>query len=164
MAISVEDYVTGVRAKVPEARALVERLAKDHDEKRLVWQLNDDLVHLLLWSWRVGDSDACTRLLDVMESGLVDTDEDDYAPVYNAVFIGVIETIETRLQREDFAAFVETWPPEMRKQGLKFQESEDDEYDDEGPDAFPPPLGWRIRWTLRHPIRTRLGTRISYAG
>lgn len=156
--------MTGVRVTVPEARALVERLAKDHDEKRLVWQLNDDLVHLLLWSWRAGDRDTCARLLDVMESGLVHTSEDDDAPVWNSVFIGVIETVEHRLSRDDFAAFIETWPPEMREQGLKFQESEDDEYDDGGPDVFPPPLGWRIRWTLRHPIRTRLGTRISYAG
>lgn len=164
MAISVEDYVTDVLSKIPEARALVERLASNYDEKGLVWQLNDDLVHLLLWSWRVGDSDACARILSAMEFGLADTGEDDYAPVYNSVFIGVIETVEHRLHRDDFAAFVATWPPEMRELGLVFQEASEDEYDDEGSGVFPPPLGWRIRWTLRHPIRTRLGTRISYAG
>lgn len=42
MAISVEDYVAGVRSRVPEARALVERLAENHDEKGLVWQLSDE--------------------------------------------------------------------------------------------------------------------------
>lgn len=164
MAIGVEDYFAAVRANLPEARALVDKLAAEGRTDD-VWQLNDDLVHLLLWSWRTGDIETCTRILGVLELGLVDTDDDDYAPVWNSVGIGVVETIDRDLQRDDFAAFVETWPPALREQGLPYTTAlGEDEFYDDGPDTFRLPLASRVRWALRHPIRSRLGTRITYAG
>ncbi|MDQ3157678.1 MAG: hypothetical protein M3Q98_13300 [Actinomycetota bacterium] len=163
MAISVEDYFAAVRANLPEARVLVDKLAAEGRADE-VWQLNGDLVHLLLWSWRTGDRDTCTRILGVMELGLVDTD-DDYAPVWNSVGIGVVETIDRDLQRDDFAAFVETWPPALREQGLPYTTAlREDEFYDEEPDTFRLPLGPRVRWALRHPISSRLGTRIRFTG
>ena len=163
MAISVEDYFAAARANLPEARVLVDKLAAE-DRPDDVWQLNDDLVHLLLWSWRTGDRDTCARILGVMELGLGGTD-DDHAPVWNSVGIGVVETIDRDLQRDDFVAFVETWPPALREQGLPYTTAlREDEFYDEGPDTFRLPLGPRVRWALRYPISSRLGTRIRYAG
>ena len=161
MAISVEDYFAAVRANVPEARELADKLATER-RPDAVWQLNDDLVHLLLWSWRTGDRNTCNRILGVMEQALVDTDDDDYAPVWNSVGIGVIETIDRDLYRDDFAAFIETWPPMMRQHGLPYLAVRDD-FDDEM-DDFHLPLGPRVRWVLRHPIASRLGTRMRFTG
>jgi hypothetical protein len=164
MAISAERYIAEVRSNLPEAHTLLARLVEHHEALSQVWQLNGDLTHLLLWSWRSGDRDTCARILGVMERGLIDTSESEYAPVWNSVGIGVVETIHRDLAPDDFAAFVETWPPALRAQGLLQTTSWDDECCDEGPDMFRIPLGPRVRWALRHPISSRLGTRIRFAG
>ncbi|MCW2746975.1 MAG: hypothetical protein JWP10_117 [Nocardioidaceae bacterium] len=98
-----------------------------------------------------------------MEQGLIDTDENDHAPVFNSVGIGVVETIHQRLAHKDFVAFVETWPPAMREQALAYKTPWGEDFLEDDPDTFQISFRWRLRWTLRHPIRTRLGTRISFA-
>lgn len=164
MAISVDDYLAEVRADLPEAHALLNRLTESHEGVDLVWQLNTDLTHLLLWTWRSGDRDTCARILQVLERGLIGTAEDDYAPVWNSVGIGVVETIHRDLAADDYAEFVQTWPPTLREQGLMQEPFDDDEWDDDMPETFRIPLGMRVRWALRHPVRSRLGTRMTFAG
>lgn len=165
MAISAEQYIAEVRSALPQAHALLDQLRKDHDDLEQVWQVNNDLTFLLLWSWRAGDQHTCARILRVMEKGLVGPEKDgDYAPVWNSIGIGVIETVHRDLAPDDFAAFVETWPPEMRAQGLNQEPFHDEDWDEDFPESFELPLGRRVRWALRHPIRTRLGTRFTFAG
>lgn len=165
MAISVDDYLAAVRTTLPEARGLLTRLAHDQEGIGVVWQINNDLTHLLVWAWRSGDLTTCERILGVMEQGLINTDDGDDAPVWNSVGIGVVETVQRDLAPEDFAAFVETWPPALREQGLLHSGSRDDEaWWNEKSEEFQIPIGKRVRWVLRHPIRTRLGTRIRFAG
>ena len=163
MAISFPEYISAVRVDVPEAREFVDRLAEDYKDIGLVAQINIGLTHLLLWSWRSGDQETCARILGVMERGLVDTDEDDYAPVWNTVGIGVVETVAHDLAPDDFAAFVESWPPALRERGL-LQTTWDDECCEEGPESFRPPFSRRVRCALRHPVNSRHGRRGLYAG
>jgi hypothetical protein len=163
MPISVDDYLAEVRADLPEARELLDRLAESHEGVDLVWQLNTDLTHLLLWSWRSGDRDTCARILGVMERGLIDTADGEHAPVWNSVGIGVVEVVHRDLAADDFAEFVQTWPPTLREQGLMHERFDDDEWADDMPELFQIPLGLRVRWALRHPVRSRLGTRITFA-
>lgn len=168
MAITAEQYIAEVRSSLPEAHKLLDRLAQDHEPVNLVWQVNNDLTFLLLWAWRAGDRDTCDRILGVMEQGMIDTNEGDDAPVWNSVGIGVTESVHRDLAPDDFAAFIEIWPPAMHAQGLRMHatrwDEDDDDYWDGDPDSFQLPPGFRLRWALRHPIRSRLGTRITFAG
>ncbi|MCW2801008.1 MAG: hypothetical protein JWQ70_2480 [Aeromicrobium sp.] len=137
---------------------MVARLAESHREIGLVAQVNIGLTYLLVWSWTARDLDTCARVLDVMELAVVDTEDDDYAPVYNSVAIGMVEHVHRDLYMpDDFAAFVETWPPVLRERGLVMAGPGPYRYavwDDEGPDEFRIPLRLRARLAVRHPIRT----------
>ena len=164
MAISVEEYLAAVRTNLPEARTLLARLAEQHQDIALVVQVNRDLTRLLLWSWRSGDVDTAARILGVMEQALVDTDDDDYAPVYNSIGIGMVEDVHHSLPPDEFEAFVETWPPALREQGRLQKAPWDDEDFDAGLDSFQIPLRLRVRWAMRHPISSRLGKRGRFAG
>lgn len=120
MAISVDTYIAAVRGHLPEARALLDRHTALHQDVDLVARVNNDFTHLLAWSWVAGDVETCRRVLEVMEMALLDTSEDDYAPVYNSVGIGVIETLDRDIRPDEFEKFVDTWPPGMREIGRRF--------------------------------------------
>jgi hypothetical protein len=158
MAIGVEEYLAVVQRDLPESRGMVARLAEDYQEIGLVAQVNIGLTHLLVGAWTARDHDACARVLNVMERAVVDAEDDDYAPVYNSVAIGMVEHVHRDLfMPDDFAAFVETWPPALRERGLVMTGPGpygDVVWDDEGPHEFRIPFKLRVRLALRHPIRT----------
>ena len=93
--------------------------------------INRDLTLLLLWSWRSGDHETCQRVLGVMELAVDNAAPGSYAPVYNSVGIGVVETAHRDLALHDFVAFVETWPPALCERGLPYTTIGDDEWADD---------------------------------
>jgi hypothetical protein len=168
VAISVDDYLAAVRRDLPESHAVVARLADTNRDISLVVQVNIALTYLLVWSWTARNLDVCARVLGVMELAVVDTEDGDFAPVFNSVAIGMVEHVHRDLYMpDDFAEFVVTWPPTLREYGAnmtRFDEDFDEDWEVGGPHEFHIPLGMRARWALRHPISSRLGTRMRIAG